>query len=228
MRKLEALVILIILSMAIPALAQTDTPVPSVTPYPTGVAGQCVAGMRCGLVPWKMPVMPLLESPTPMPTLFYTALPTLEPPTHTPEGYGNSIPDCFDVFGSPTCTPTPEGWDITPSATSLFDTAGLDAQMQTIQAIMNSSPIAVEINGTPVTVSDQIATASPGIEDIFGRVKGILGADWGPFSPPVQAFLTGIGVGFFLVALTYTIPILGFVFGMVRKIYHAIMEFIPL
>lgn len=97
----------------------------------------------------------------------------------------------------------------------------------TLQAIINSTPISVEIDGTPVTVSDQLDLAGDGIEDLFGRAKGILGADWGPFSPIFQAFLVAVAVTFFVVALTYSGTIIGFLFGMVRKIYTAIMDFIP-
>ena len=93
--------------------------------------------------------------------------------------------------------------------------------------MLDATPISVDVNGTPISVSTQIAETGAGIEDIFGKAKGILGADWGPFTPLFQAFLTTVAVTFLVVAITYSGPIIGFIFGIVRKIYSAIMEFIP-
>lgn len=93
---------------------------------------------------------------------------------------------------------------------------------------MNATPMIIDIDGTPVLASTQIALTGDGIEDIFGKVKGILGADWGPFSPMFQAFMASVAVTFVVVAATYAAPIIGFVLGIVRKIYTVIMEFIPL
>lgn len=96
-----------------------------------------------------------------------------------------------------------------------------------MEGILDATPLSIEIDGTPVLVSTQIALSEGGISYIFGKAKGFLGADWGPFTPIYQAFLVGVTVTFLVVGLTYTGPIIGFLFGMVRKIYTAIMEFIP-
>jgi hypothetical protein len=198
----RAAALLIILLMAMPVLAQN-----------------CSAGLPCGQIPWDMPFMPELASPTPLPTFFYTATPT---PTMTPTN--------FTPSPTPTNTPTPTLTytpTSTPTVTPFFDTVELENQIETLQAIIDATPITVDIDGTPVTLSDQIETTGEGIEDLFSLVKGILGADWGPFSPMYQAFLLSVVVVFLVVAITYSAPIIGFVFGIVRKIYTAIMDFIP-
>jgi hypothetical protein len=182
-------------------------------------AADCGNGLPCGPVPWNLPVLPTLQSPTPMPTFFYTATPT---PTMTPTNFTPS-PTATNT-PTPTMTFTPTS---TPTVTPFFDTDDLENQIETLQAIIDATPITVEIDGTPVTVSDQIDVAGDGVEDFFGIVKGILGADWGPFSPMYQAFLVGVVVVFLVVGTTYAAPIIGFMFGMVRKIYTAIMDFIP-
>ena len=185
----------------------------------TADAGDCGNGLPCGPIPWSLPAFPVLASPTPMPTYSAsaTSLPTVTPTNFTPSptSTATSTP-------SATFTPSP-----TPTLTPAFDTEELGDQMLTLGAILDATPISVEINGTPVSVSTQIAMTGSGIEDIFGKAKGIFGADWGPFDPLFQAFMVGVGVTFFVVAITYSGPIIGFVFGMVRKIYTAIMEFIP-
>ena len=155
-----------------------------------------------------------------MPTFFLTATPS---PTLTPTNFTPS-PSNTATF-TPTATFTATA---TATLTPAFDTEDLEFQIETLQAIINATPISIDVSGTPVTASEQIATAQPGISDIFGRVKGILGADWGPFSPLFHAFLVGVAVVFFIVAITYTVPFLGFMFGMIRKIYTAIMDFLPL
>lgn len=182
-------------------------------------AADCGNGLPCGPVPWNLPALPTLQSPTPIPTFSFTATPS---PTMTPTNFTPS--PTATATSTPTSTFTPTS---TATVTPLFDEQDLRDQIATLEAIIDSTPMIVDINGTPVVVSDQLDLAAPGIEDFFGRVKGILEADWGPFSPIVHALLVIIGVTFAFIALTYSVPIVGFVFGMIRKIYTAVMEFIP-
>jgi hypothetical protein len=182
-------------------------------------AADCGNGLPCGPVPWNLPALPTLQSPTPMPTFFFTATPT---PTMTPTNFTPS--PTATTTPTPTATFTPT---MTPTNTPVFDEAGLQNQVETLQALLDATPITLEIDGTPVTASDQIDIAGDGVEDFFEIVKGVLGADWGPFSPMYHAFLASVVVVFLIVAVTYSAPIIGFVFGLVRKIYTAIMDFIP-
>jgi hypothetical protein len=183
-------------------------------------AGDCLRGLPCGSVPWNLPALPTLHSPTPMPTFFLTATPS---PTMTPTNFTPS--PTSTATNTPTSTFTATN---TPTETPFFDEQDLQDQITTLEAIIDATPMIIDINGTPVMASTQIALTGDGIQDLFGKVKGILGADWGGFSPLFQAFLVSVAVTFVVVAAVYAAPIIGFVFGIVRKIYTAIMEFIPL
>lgn len=154
-----------------------------------------------------------------MPTYVASATPS---PTMTPTNFTPS--PTATATGTPTETFTPSP---TPTVTPIFDVEDLDEQIATLEGILDATPLSIEIDGTPVIVSTQIALSEGGISDIFGKARGVLEADWGPFTPIYQAFLVGVSVTFLIVALTYSGPIIGFLLGMVRKIYTAIMEFIP-
>lgn len=182
-------------------------------------AGDCGSGLPCGPVPWNLPSLPLLRSPTPMPTYFasVTPSPTVSPTNFTPSPTSTAT-------STPSATFTPSA---TPTLTPVFDTEDLEDQMLTLEGFLDATPITIEIDGTPVSVSTQIASVGPGIEDIFGKAKGVFGGDWGPFQPLFQAFMVGVALTFLVIAITYSGPIVGFIFGMVRKIYSAIMDFIP-
>lgn len=225
---------LILMLLAMPVAAQTDTPtatfVPTATYRPPGTSPRgsrdCGFGLPCGPIPWNLPRYPILESPTPMPTLFSSATPTSTmTPTLTPVPTNFTPSPTASATMTPSRTPT---LTATFTATALFDTQELADNIATVRALIDSTPISVEVAGTPVTVADQISTAAPGIEDLFGRAKGIIGADWGPFTPLFQTAFMGIAIFLFIIILTYTIPIIGFVFGMIRKIYTAITDLIPL
>jgi hypothetical protein len=216
--------------LALPAAAQTATPTitptfpPTATYRPPGSSGSsgsrdCGSGLPCGPIPWNLPSFPILASPTPMPTFSFTATPT---PTMTPTNFTPSPTPT--ATNTPTATFTPSS---TPTATPVIDTEGLEFQIQTLQAIIDSTPVVIMVSGTPVAVTDHIASQGAIFEDLFGRFKGIIGADWGPFTPLYSNGITMLSIVLVVTMLLFAVPIMGFLFGMVRKIYHAIMEFIP-
>lgn len=220
---------------ALPVAAQTATPVPTATYRAPGTSGRgsrdCGNGLPCGPIPWNLPSYPVLESPTPMPTFVASATPTVTftpSPTLTPTNFTPSPTFTPTSTASATFTPTITAtFTATFTLTPLFDTGPLDDALATAGAALDATPITVEIDGTPVTVLDQIATAAPGVADLFGRVKGIFGSDWGPFTPPVQALVVSIGVTFVVILLANASTIAGFVVGIVRKIYTAITDLLP-
>lgn len=183
-------------------------------------AADCGNGLPCGPVPWNLPVLPTLISPTPMPTFFFTATPS---PTATPTNFTPSPTNTPTNTPTATFTPSP-----TPTNTPFFDQQELLDQIETLQAIIDATEISVlDPQGTPVNVENQLELAADPLEELFGRTKGYLQTEWGPFQPVATAVVVAITVTFALIALTYTFPLVGFLLGMIRKIYTAVMDALP-
>ncbi len=169
--------------------------------------GNCGNGLPCGPVPWSLPALPRLASPTPMPTYVLTAI----PPTTGP--------------GTPTVTPQPG----TATPTQAFDTAPIDVALATMQSISNSTPAVVTNElGTPVGL-DNLEELGSSAGTFFGYAKGVGEASLGPNLSPVFAFslyamITIIGVK----SLTFMLPIVATVVKFFRTILQFILDFIPL
>ena len=83
----------------------------------------CGNGIPCGVIPWTMPELPQLNSPTPAPTIAATATPSAPAPTST------------SVF-----TPTPQ-----------LD--GIGDGLGAVDAMLSATPMTInDINGTPVAI----------------------------------------------------------------------------
>lgn len=227
--RLAALAILMLVTL--PALAQSATPTfaPTATYRPPGTSGQgsrdCGSGLPCGPIPWNLPAYPILASPTPMPTFFASATPsptfTLSP-TVSPTNFTPS--PTFTPTGTPTATHTPT---TTATATALFDTGPLNDALATAGVVMNSTPIGIEVSGTPITIVQLVTTAAPDVENLFGRFKGIIQADWGDFQPVMAAFAFTIALMLAVGAFSIGLPILKFIVAVVFKIYTAVTDLIP-
>ncbi len=160
-------------------------------------AQDCREGQPCGAVPWAVPTLPALASPTPMPTLVITSEAGLPP--------------------APTGQPTAPSYDL--------DTGGIDDSFATLNAIMASTPLVVlNTEGTPVgPIEDLDADASV----FFSYAKGMT-TDWaGPIAPLISltltAFVTVIGVKI----ITFILPLVSAIFGIIRKILSLILDFLP-
>lgn len=168
-------------------------------------AQNCGNGLPCGPVPWSLPPLPRLASPTPMPTIVLTPL----APTPGP--------------GTPTSTPAP-----TSAPTSAFDTSGINNQVATLQVFMETTqePIYNEL-GTPVGLSS-LPELSQGAGLFFGYAKGFSQASFGSLSPVFTLALLSMITVLSVKAITFVLPILATVVGMVRNILSMIRDFIPL
>jgi hypothetical protein len=112
---MKYLIALLILFAAVPAFAQTATPIPTRRPVTDPTCGN---GLPCGPIPWPLPVLPYLPSPTVFPTIFITA----------------------------TVAPTSIGGTTAPTAvlSPTFEIEGIEDALATLGAITNNTPVAID------------------------------------------------------------------------------------
>lgn len=188
MKRLMLSVVFMMLS-AVPVLAQRD----------------CGDGLPCGRLPWDLPVLPALSSPTPMPTVAVTVQPTPGP-------------------GTPTVAPSPT---IPPIST--IDTSDISDQVATLGAVMAQTPYIVQdFEGTPVDTSEQLDTMTDNAELFFGYARSIGSTTVGKLSPLLSLILVAIVTIVGVKATTYLLPFIGAVFGIIQRVINLILDFLPL
>lgn len=188
MRRLVAASILILLAAA-PAFAQRD----------------CGDGLPCGRLPWDLPVLPQLPSPTPMPTFALTVQPT-------------------PGAGTPTVAPSP-----TLALVNTIDTSAISNQVGTMSAVMASTPYIIQdFNGTPVDTSESLTELEDNASFFFGYARSISSAYVGKLSPLMTFMLLSVAVIVSIKATTYLLPFISAVVGLVRKVISLILDFLPL
>lgn len=165
-------------------------------------AQDCGNGLPCGPVPWRLPQLPALSSPTPMPTL------SVVDPNPNPGG-------------EPTNTPT-------PYPTSQIDQQGISDQMATIQALVEATEQVVYAEGTPVNTQDQFDLLAADATQFFGYALAVSDEPFGKMSPLVMFGVTALGTVMAVKVLTFLMPFLGVLFGLIRKVVQVILDFIPL
>lgn len=161
----------------------------------------CGNGLPCGTVPWRLPTVPRLNSPTPMPT--------------------HVVQDDSINPGAPTATPAPFA---TPTDVGDLGITGLEDQIATLQAVIDGTPITVEDHGLTTEEPDMGESAGA----VFGFVLGLQGVHFGVLTPLVTFALFGMFTVIALKAGFFILPVIAVVFGFIRKIISAILEFIPL
>lgn len=158
----------------------------------------CQQGSQCEGIPWSVPQLPALSSPSPFPTTGITAVFT---PTRTP-------------------TPLPGTSTAPPTPTAGIDTGDISEQLSTLQALANATPIQMGGNVAPQNVSGNVAR-------IYGYVRGMEQVNFGMFTPLLQlAFFAFFSFGgvylFFLVA-----PFLASMIGLIRRVIQTLLDFLP-
>lgn len=187
-RALLAIVAAVVLGVGV-ALAQDD----------------CGDGLPCGRIPWDLPILPALPSPTPMPTLAFTAIPP------TPGA------------GTPTWTPTPTA---TPGG---LDTGDLDNQVATLGAAINATPISInDLNGTPVNNQESFEELGLNAGTFFGYARAITSASFGEMSPLFNFGFLALLIVISVKLLTFLLPIGAVVFGILRNVISLIRDFLPI
>lgn len=186
------LILLSMLIIALPALAQTD----------------CKNGLPCGVVPWRVPVLPKLASPTP--------IPTQQPATMISGSFSASV-------NTPTPTPT-----------SFFSQQAFGDRVSTLEAVMNATPAGIvnpdgsyNPNGVADTVDQMgVIGAEGGI--FFSYVRALFTANIGVFTPLLTFIVIRLSVMLLLKMSVWLIPVAVAVFGFIRKVVQLILDFIPL
>lgn len=176
----------------------------------TGIASAqpCDPYLPCGPLPWSLPSLPDLQSPTPIPTMIFTAV----PPTPTPGG-------------TPVPTSTPF---VIPTYTPFVDTGTLNSSLGTLQAMVNATAIPVyNLTGTPVSMSN-INSLTSNIGTAFNYARGLAGVNFGALTPLVLFIFTGISIFLLVRILLILLPIFAAIWGVFRKIIDFILGFIPL
>jgi hypothetical protein len=192
MIKLRWLLILLLLLMATGASAQSN---------------DCDRGAPCGRVPWALPFLPYLRSPTPMPTAIRTSTP---PVTATPS--------------TPTATATQMA---TIQLDNVIDIVG------TVQAAITLTPPSYDLFVATYSVEE----LEDNTRVFFGYVKGLSDVNFGVFSPAfvfvIFAFLFVIGFRLILITsgvarsiINWAMPAISRVVSLVIDIVSAIIDFI--
>lgn len=162
-------------------------------------AQDCGSGLPCGPLPWRLPDLPPLLSPTPFPTTVVTVI----PPTST---------------GTITVTPTPS---LTPTPTAPVDMAPINDQIGTLQHVVEATQETV-FDRSPGF--DLARNAS----NLFGYLLGLQTIHFGVFTPLIQFiffalfFIIGIEITFWL------LPLLASLVGVIRKLVGLVRDLIPI
>lgn len=163
----------------------------------------CGQGMPCGPVPWRLPVLPRLSSPTPIPTAAVSGVTTP---------------------GAPTATAPPL------ATLESIDTAPIQEQVTTLTALMYATPVGISAwDGSfaeATSEADNLATNASGF---LSYVKGLGAVNFGTTLTPLIWFL----LSGFILTLTLSLtnimaPIIAVIFGAFRRIVSTIMDFLPL
>jgi hypothetical protein len=167
-------------------------------------AQDCDPLLPCGPLPWSLPSLPDLASPTALP-----------------------VANISPGMGTPTATPVSSGM-ILPSATPAFDVSGLNDGMGTLQAIANSTSIPInDLNGTPFSSGGALATLTANTSDAFGYVRGLNDISFGPLTPLVTMMFTAALLFLVFNVGNFLLPLVMALFGVFRKIVGLILDFLP-
>lgn len=189
---ITALILLVII--AAPVVAQRD----------------CGDGLPCGKLLWDLPLLPTLQTPTPMPTFDVS---------------GNVQPT--DVSGA-VPTPAPAATN-TPVPTNV-DASSITDNLSTLSAVMSETPMMVtDLNGTPFDQDAAFEELGTNAGTFFGFARSIISpVTFGPLWPLVALVVTSLTVVFGVKIITYGLPVFAALFGFIRKMVQIILDFIPL
>lgn len=212
MRRIAIIVLALLVGVG-SAYAQTPTPTRTPAPNPTtvGVQRECGNGLPCGQIPWRLPSLPRLVSPTPFPTAnpsqVAASIPTA---TVTPQGFGSISP----------YTPAP--------IENIWDSDAIGNQIGTLDAAMSGTSLPVyNGSGTPVDRDTMMDSVLDDTQLFFSYAKGFQDASFGSISPLVTFSLTALMIVLFTKVLTIALPVIMVIVGFIRRIIELILDFIP-
>jgi len=171
---------------------------------PVNAQQDCGNGLPCGPLPWSLPLLPDLLTPTRFPTVIVTM----------------------------TLTPTPimitvtPGGGPTPQPTGFIDLGNLEDKVATLEAILEATEEVVEdIDGGAFDEDSQ--DLSGNAQEMFGYIRGLSGVHFGPLTAPVSFLLFSLVFTLASQILFFVVPIGAAIFGFIRKIITLIMDFLP-
>ncbi len=172
----------------------------------TSALQDCGAGLPCGPLPWALPALPELSSPTPFPTVVVTSAGT-STPTPGPTSTGT-------ITATPTITPT-------PSATNLAPVNQINDSFATLQGVMDA---------TQETVFDRSTGFDlPGnASNLFGYLLGLQTVHFGIFTPLIQFIFFGfflvVGIKLLFILAPVFVTLINFVLKVVGLIKDVIQS----
>lgn len=168
---------------------------------PVSAQDDCAMNMRCQSVPWALPIPPALSSPTIAPTqqIVFTPVP------------------------EPTQTPLPSATPITPIPTTGINATNVADQIQTLQAMLTATPLAMPTQAGDLTPLELSGNAGV----FFGYFRGLADGNFGKFSELVNFFFLATIFIMSLTLLLAIVPILSGLIGFFRKLIQLILDFIP-
>lgn len=160
----------------------------------------CGDGLPCGRLPWDLPALPSIPSPTPIPTV-------------TPR------PDTSGSIGPGTPTPTVRGSDLGAN-----DIAN---QIATASGY-NPTPIPVlNPSGTPENLSADINALRDNTAVVFGYARGLSNMNFGKITPLIGFGVFTFGLIMFIKGWTFLMPIVATLVGLFMRLVSFIMSFLP-
>lgn len=176
--------LVLILLMAAPAMAQDIS--------------DCTSAHPCGPVPWRIPQLPMLVTPTSVPS---------------------SSGAVSAIFGA-TPVPAPEQAGALGD-TSFFDGDALNDEIGTLNDLMSNNE---SVNGSQ---EDLVALASQSA-DFLGYVRAFSTANFGVFTPLLLIFILSFSVKMGAGLSLRLLPLVAVIFGLIRKAITVVLDFIPL
>lgn len=162
--------------------------------------GDCAYGLSCDQIPWRVPGMPMLVTPTPFPTELFTSTSTFTPtPNGTPPGY-------------------------VPTTTANFDMSEIGDQMATLRVVAQGTPIAFQDIGI---TSDSDAELGAQAGSFFGYIAGLQQVHFGVFTPLMSFALGAMLFVLVIKSAGLIVPIIAAFVGIIRKIIQVALDFIP-
>jgi hypothetical protein len=170
-------------------------------------AQSCGNGLPCGPVPWQLPNLPDLKTPTLVPTSIYASTPG-----------SSSYPSI------PGITPPPQSLALPEIGVG---ETGLDGVVQQMEIYLTATPICIlDVSGQCIEQDPQAYAPEPFL--IFGYFRGLAGVNFGIFNPLIwfllAAFTSILGMKFANIIL----PVVAVLLGLVRKFVNLILNFLPL
>lgn len=166
-------------------------------------AQNCDPYLPCGPLPWSLPSLPDLSSPTPLPA------------------------QAISGPGTPTATAVSSGLIIATS-TPPFDVSDLNEGMSTLSAIANATSVTVyDLSGTPFNSTNELATLTANTSTAFGYARGLADISFGPLTPLVTFMFTAIFTFLTFNVIGFLFPIVMAVLGFIRKVVQLVLDFLP-